>query len=145
MTMEESLYCYHCERADVFSRGALEITSQMTRKQRPSLALKIQNLLGFKPLAKPHGFPENKNADYFIVDIELTDLREIVYILTEQLNSISNNHNSSADLSNAHQIGHSLPLGNSVAAMLQALIEDWLRFAQLKFERGEQNLNKNVG
>ncbi len=131
--MEESLYCSYCDRADVFSRGALEITSQMTRKQRPSLALKIQNILGFKPLEKPRSFPENKNADYFIVDIELVDLREIVYILTEQLNSISHNQ----------QIGY--PLGNSVAVMLQSLIEDWLRFAQLKLERGEQNLNKNVG
>ena len=133
MTMEESLYCYYCERADVFSRGALEITCQMTRKQRPSLALKIQNIVVLSPLEKPPSFTENKNADYFIVDLELADLREIVYILTGQLNSIAGNHQNN------------YPLGNSVAVMLQSLIEDWLRFARLKFERAEQNLNKNVG
>lgn len=103
------------------------MTSRMIRKARPSLALRVQNFAGSDPITKPASFSEHGNTDYFLIELDLEEIRDIVYILTDSMNIIVN----STPPDN--------PLGISLAVVMQSLIEAWLRYAQLKFNSDESH------
>ncbi|MBT5229254.1 MAG: hypothetical protein HOM11_03145 [Methylococcales bacterium] len=63
---------------DVFSRGSLMLTFSLVRKIDPQLALNVRNITGGVPLPKLSAQPDNKNADFFKVELDSYQVRAVV-------------------------------------------------------------------
>ncbi len=64
--------------ADVFSRGALQLTYTLLRKKDAQLALTIRNITGGYPQSKQPSQNNNQYNDYFRVDIDSLQVRAVV-------------------------------------------------------------------
>jgi hypothetical protein len=63
---------------DVFSRGSLKLTYDALRKINPMLALQVRNITQGEPLPRPGSDADNKHADYFLVDLESSQVKAVV-------------------------------------------------------------------
>ena len=86
------------------------------RKVKPELALQVRNIINGEPLPKQEGAVDNKNSDYFLVELDSFQVREVVEILMQQNQSINPEEN------------------RGLAIMTNALVEDWLLLAKMMIE-----------
>lgn len=83
--MPEESFSYSRTDPDIFSRGGLKLTYELTRKENPQLALDVRNIIGGRPLPNDRSSRDNKNADHFRVELDSFQVRAIVEALTQQL------------------------------------------------------------
>ena len=105
---------------NVFSRGSLNLTFDLIRRQEPTLALKLRNLTQLTPLDLPEFDSENKNSHHFVVNLNSHEVRTIV----ETLMNICEK-----------EVDKSIASGTLILA--KALIDDWMALAHQMYE--EQN------
>ena len=96
-------------QADIFSRGAIQLTYNTLRKNAPQLALKVRNILGQQALPKNKGATNNEISDHFLVTLDSFDVRAIV----ETLVALEKESNDGG------------------AVMINSLTGDWVALAQL--------------
>ena len=98
--------------ADVFSRGSLQLTYNLLRKQNPALALVVRNIIQGATLEYDTVEPNNKNTDHFQVTLDSFQVRAVV----EGLMSYG-----SMEPEASPQAG--------IMIMAKTLIEDWMALA----------------
>lgn len=104
---------------DIFSRGSIQLTFDLIRKEQPSLAMSLQNILNSEPLPKLPGQPDNKHSDHFKVSLEPRQVRSIVECITKVVEA---------------------PLTDKNAGMLvvgKTLLNDWWDLAHMMLENKE--------
>jgi hypothetical protein len=112
-TMVERWVMDASNEVDVFSRGSIQMTFELLRKSNPRLALAVRNIAGGEPLSKDFDDPLNdKNSDYFRVEMDSKEVREVV----EELMSFT--HPDAVDINNP-----------GVNIMARTLMQDWLLLA----------------
>ncbi len=114
------------QRADIFSRAALETSFTLLRRQHPRLALAVQN-----QLQNPHwpgtvtatGAPpgQRHHSDRFFVRLDAQVVGQIVAALTEV---------------GTHYLSHKRRSG-SESAMLRDLMRSWIRLGEWMIHQAE--------
>jgi hypothetical protein len=97
----------------IFSRGSLKLTFDLLRNKNPKLALLVRNIIGGSPLPKSVANLDNENTDFFKVDLDSFQVREIVEILMEY---------------GHQQADNSIGMGLEVVA--KTLVDDWVLLAK---------------
>lgn len=115
MVLDIRSYEQECASREVFSRGALQLTFRVLRKNKPAIALEIQNCLALCPLEKPAEIDDIPATDHFRVDLPAETLRDLLFGLSE----LVEDHETNPVLRD---------LGSMVT--LRTLISDWLDYAQ---------------
>ena len=105
--MADEIVTTNNTKADVFSRGSLNLTYELLRRKDAGLALIVHNLSHGDPLPKDIAAPDNKNSDYFQVGLDSFQVRAIVENLIKDDNGDPGR-----------------------AVMAKALVEDWMKLAR---------------
>jgi hypothetical protein len=103
---------------DVFSRGSLKLTYDALRSINPMLALQVRNISQGEPLPKAEHETNNKHADYFIVDLDSFQVREVV----EGLMTCADDEEN-----------------RGLAIMAKSLQQDWINLAHKMIEDLPEN------
>jgi len=109
--MPEKNTLFDTSQADIFSRGSLKLTFDIVRKKNPQLALTIQNITRGEPVLMPETDPDNNNTDYFKVDLDSFQVRDIVELLMKY-----------------NQPGNA-KMDAGMAVVAKALFEEWMSLA----------------
>ena len=104
------------ERPDVFSRGALELTFKLLRKQNPRLALDVQNQLqGLASLKEvTEQAPPRKPSDHFHITLDPQTIGKVVEALTTLGQKLLNDS----------------PKDSGTLVVVRSLIKDWIELAE---------------
>ena len=104
------------DRPDVFSRGALELTFKLLRKQNPRLALDVQNQLqGLATLREvTEQVPARKVSDHFHITLDAQTIGKVVEALTALGQNLLDNS----------------PKDNGTLVVVRSLIKDWIELAE---------------
>ncbi|MCJ8311526.1 MAG: hypothetical protein HRU38_02330 [Saccharospirillaceae bacterium] len=108
-----------------FSRGSLQLTAKILRKQSASLALEVQNILGQAVLPKPDGATENRMSDCFQCELDSFKVRAVV-------------ENLHLALAEAELSMHSDASRAGEVIMIKALTDDWILLASAMFTKLQQ-------
>jgi hypothetical protein len=103
-------------RADVFSRGALELTFKLLRKHNARLALDVQNQLqGKRALAAVMSNTEaNLSSDHFHITLDASTVGKVVDALTTQ----------------GQELLDSAQKDSGALVLIRSLIKDWVELAE---------------
>ena len=104
------------DRPDVFSRGALELTFKLLRKQNPRLALDVQNQLqGLATLREiTEQVAPRKTSDHFHITLDAHTIGKVVEALTMLGQNLLDD--SAKD--------------TGTLVVIRSLIKDWIELAE---------------
>lgn len=116
------------QRPDIFSRRALELTFQLLRNYRPSLALVVQNVLAKGHIAQSslHPYQQNSATEHFVIDLEAHTIGKIVATLTDLGHAVLSKKDQKRNQTN-NSNRHS-EAGNLV--VLRTLMRKWINLAE---------------
>ncbi|MBV1878133.1 MAG: hypothetical protein KUG79_10870 [Pseudomonadales bacterium] len=103
----------------IFSRGSLKLTFDLIRKKEPRIALTLRNLTSGKAIEKTAQQLKNKNADFFLVELDSFEVRAIVEALVAYTPRGPQNGNTGQNA--------------GMEIMAKALLDDWLKLASRMF------------
>ncbi len=110
-------------RPDVFSRGALELTFKLLRKNNPRLSLEIQNQLqGVKAIARhsalsdgiEQSLPTSSDLDHFQITLDASTIGKVVDALTNM----------------GQQLLNSPEKDSGTLVVIRSLMNEWIELAE---------------
>lgn len=102
------------QRPDIFSRGALDLTFRLLRKDHPSLALEVRNILASETVPLEDAAYHSPQGDHFFITMPAQRIGCVVNALTQLgQDALENNQQDTGKL-----------------VVLRTLIKEWMTLAE---------------